>query len=216
MPCGGHALLPLLNPLIIRGLSPVVYSNDSGSGHRIPANFSLVFSPEVIAGRIKALGQEVSSWCEGVWRDSHTDVLVVPVLRGGVFFFADLVRAIASSIEVAPVRACGYEAGLNAVQRPEVAIDFSGIAVKGRVVLVVDDVSDSGRTLEALEGTLLKAGAREVRTAVLIRRLLDTPSFVPCWVGLQYSGSEWLVGYGMDDNERWRNLPGVYAIKKEQ
>ncbi len=212
MPCGGHVIILIT----IRGLSPVVYSNDSGSGRRIPANFSPVYSAKDIAGRVRELGQEVSAWCDGVWRDSHTDVLVIPVLRGGVFFFADLVRELSTSIEVAPVRARAYQAGTNAVQSPEVAIDVSGLAVKGRVVLIVDDVSDSGRTLEALEETLLKAGAREVRSVVLIRRLLDTPSFVPCWVGFQYSGSEWLVGYGMDDNERWRNLPGVYVIKKEQ
>lgn len=192
------------------------YSNDSGSGRRIPDNFSLIFSAEQIQGRIKELGLEISAWCHGVWRDSHTDVLIVPVLRGGVFFFADLVREISSSIEVAPVRTRGYQSGMNEVQSPEVSIDVSGLAVKGRVVLVVDDVSDSGRTLELLEATLIKAGAREVRTAVLVRRLLHTPSFVPCWVGFQYSGSEWFVGYGMDDNERWRNLPGVYVIKKEQ
>jgi hypoxanthine phosphoribosyltransferase len=193
----------------------VVYSNDSGSGRRIPANFSCVYSAREIAARISELGQEISSWCDGVWQDSHTDVLVIPVLRGGIFFFADLVREVSTSIEIAPVRTRGYKAGVNGEQTDEVAIDVTGLAVKGRVVLVVDDVSDSGRTLEALEATLLKMGAREVRTAVLVRRLLNTPSFVPCWVGFQYSGSEWIVGYGMDDNERWRNLPGVYVIKKD-
>ncbi len=194
----------------------MIYSNDSGSVRRIPANFSCVYSDKEIESRVRELGQDISTWCEGVWRDSHTDVLVIPVLRGGIFFFADLVREIETSIEIAPVRTRGYQAGVNGVQTNEVAIDAAGLAVKGRVVLVVDDVSDSGRTLEALEAALLKMGAREVRTAVLVRRLLDTPSFVPCWVGFQYSGSEWIVGYGMDDNERWRNLPGVYVIKKDQ
>ena len=193
----------------------MVYSNDSGSGRRIPANFSCVYSENDISVRVRELGHEISSWCEGVWRESHTDVLVIPVLRGGIFFFADLVRQLSTSIEIAPVRTRSYQAGVNAVQNDEVAIDATGLAVKGRVVLVVDDVSDSGSTLEALEATLTKMGAREVRTAVLVRRLLDKPSFVPCWVGFQYSGSEWIVGYGMDDNERWRNLPGVYVIKKD-
>jgi hypoxanthine phosphoribosyltransferase len=194
----------------------VVYSNDSGSGHRIPANFSVVYSEQEIARRVAELGQEISSWCESVWRDSHTDVLVIPVLRGGIFFFADLARQLSTSIEVAAVRTRGYQSGKNAVMCDEVTIAVEDLAVKGRVVLVVDDVSDSGRTLEALEAALTKMGAREVRTAVLVRRLLDKPSFVPCWVGFQYSGSEWIVGYGMDDNERWRNLPGVYVIKKDK
>jgi hypoxanthine phosphoribosyltransferase len=193
----------------------VVYSNDSGSQRRIPANFSCVYSEQEIAVRVRELGQEINSWCQGVWSDSHTDVLVIPVLRGGIFFFADLTRQISNSIEIAPVRTTAYQAGNTRAVADEVTIDVSNLAVKGRVVLVVDDVSDTGGTLEALEATLMKMGAREVRTAVLVRRLLDTPSFVPCWVGFQYRGSEWIVGYGMDDNERWRNLPGVYIIKKD-
>ncbi len=193
----------------------MVYSNDSGSERLIPANFSCAYTEREITERIVELGRDISSWCEGVWRESHTDVLVLPVLRGGIFFFADLVRQIKASVEIAPVTAVAYRAGKNGIQKDEVELTVDTLAVKGRVVLVVDDVCDSGRTLEALETTLTKMGAREVRTAVLVRRLLDKPSFVPCWVGFQYPGTEWLVGYGMDDSERWRNLPGVYVIKKE-
>lgn len=193
----------------------MLYSNDNGSDRRIPANFSPVFSEKEIATRVKALGEEITGWCEGVWRDSHTDVLVLPVLRGGVFFFADLVRQLRTSVEVDPITTSAYELGRNGIQKDIVSVYAEQLAVKGRVVLVVDDVCDSGRTLEALEKALLEKGAREVRTAVLVRRLLDTPSFVPCWVGFQYQGPEWFVGYGMDDNQRWRNLPGVYAIKRD-
>jgi hypoxanthine phosphoribosyltransferase len=141
--------------------------------------------------------------------------LAIPVLRGGIFFFADLVRAINASVEIAPVRTEAYEAELNGQPRNEVQIYAEKLAVKGRVVLVVDDVCDSGRTLEELEKALMARGAREVRTVVLVRRLLDHPTFVPCWTGFQYEGPEWFVGYGMDDVERWRNLPGVYIIKRE-
>jgi hypoxanthine phosphoribosyltransferase len=193
----------------------VVNSKDNDSERRIPANLSLLYSQEEIAKRVEEIGRDISGWCEGVWQDSHTDVLVLPVLRGGVFFFADIVRQIKTSVEIVPVKAASYEFGKNGVQTESVEIKPSDLAVKGRVVLVVDDVSDSGRTLEAFEETLTNMGAREVRTAVLVRRLLDKPSFVPCWVGFQYSGPEWFVGYGMDDNQRWRNLPGVYVIKKE-
>lgn len=193
----------------------MVYSNDSGSERHIPANFSCVYSAEEIAKRVVELGRDISSWCEGVWRESHTDVLVLPVLRGGIYFFADIVRQLRTSVEVAPIKASAYEVGNNGVQADKVDLKLSDLAVKGRAVLVLDDVCDSGRTLEALESALTAMGAREVRTAVLIRRLLDKPSFVPCWVGFQYSGPEWFVGCGMDDNERWSNLPAVYVIKKE-
>ncbi len=193
------------------------YSNDSGSQSHIPANFRLQFTEQQIHSRVKELGAEVDHWCKSVWADSRTDVVAIPVLRGGVYFFADLSRHITSSIEIAPVRTSAYDAGTNTA-RQEITVDqfADPVQIKGRVVLVVDDVCDSGRTLEQLERSLIERGAREVRTVVLIRRLLPRPTFVPCWVGLEYSGPEWFVGYGMDDNERYRNLPAVYTIGKNE
>ncbi len=190
-------------------------AKDSGSVRQVPASFVVQFSPKQIAERVAELGAEIGSWCERVWDESHTEVMMIPVMRGGVFFFSDLVRQISSSVEIVPVRTEAYEASVSGVMKDKVKIHSEGLAVKGRVVLVVDDLCDSGRTLEALEKELLERGAREVRSVVLIRRLLNKPTFVPCWVGFEYSGLEWFVGYGMDDGERWRNLPGVYIIRRE-
>lgn len=193
------------------------YTKDSGSQRHIPANFRLQFNEDQIHSRVKELGAEIDHWCKSVWADSRTDVVAIPVLRGGVYFFADLSRQISSSIEIAPVRTSAYDAGTNTA-RQEVTVDqfADPVQIKGRVVLVVDDVCDSGRTLEQLERSLVERGAREVRTVVLVRRLLPRPTFVPCWVGLEYSGPEWFVGYGMDDNERYRNLPAVYTIGRDE
>jgi hypoxanthine phosphoribosyltransferase len=194
----------------------VTYSNDSGSMHHIPANFRLQFSQQQIHSRVKELGAEIDEWCKSVWRESRTDVVAIPVLRGGVYFFSDISRAITSSIEIAPVKTSAYDAGTNSAKELTVEQFADPVQIKGRVVLVVDDVCDSGRTLEQLEKSLLERGAREVRTVVLIRRLLPRPTFVPCWVGVEYSGPEWFVGYGMDDNERYRNLPDVYIIGRNE
>ncbi|MEY4668423.1 MAG: hypothetical protein RL518_1122 [Pseudomonadota bacterium] len=192
------------------------YSNDSGSRQHIPANFRLQFSREQILNRVKELGAEIDEWCKSVWSESRTDVVAIPVLRGGVYFFADLSRCISSSIEIAPVKTSAYDSGTNSAREVTVEQFADPVQIKGRVVLVVDDVCDSGRTLEQLERSLLERGAREVRTVVLVRRLLPRPTFVPCWVGLEYSGPEWFVGYGMDDNERFRNLPDVYVIGRNE
>jgi hypoxanthine phosphoribosyltransferase len=193
----------------------VPYSNDTGSRRQLPAHFKLQFSRDEIARRVKEVGAEIDAWCASVWADSRTDVVAIPVLRGGIFFFADLVREISSSIEIAPVKTEAYNSETNTATESSVAVYAESLAIKGRVVLIVDDVCDSGRTLEALEKALLERGAREVRSVVMLRRLLPTPTFVPCWVGLQYSGSEWFVGYGMDDSERWRNLPDIYLMGRE-
>jgi hypoxanthine phosphoribosyltransferase len=193
----------------------VSYSNQNASRVTVPPRFKVQFSREEIEARVAELGEEIGNWCQRVWDESHTDVLTIPVLRGGLFFFSDLVRKINCSIEIAPVRTVGYDPTTSGVQKDSVSVIADGLAVKGRVVLIVDDICETGKTLEVLEKTLLDNGAREVRTAVLIRRLLNRPTFVPCWVGFDYPGTEWFVGYGMDDGDRWRNLPSVYIIRRD-
>ncbi len=189
------------------------YSNDSGSHHQVPETFKLLYSAESIASRVRELGEEVSSWCRGVRDSTGRDVVAIPVLRGAIYFFSDLTRAIDTSVEVSPIRASAYDNSATGAPHQSVSIIADGLDVRGRVVLVVDDVCDSGRTLEELERSLMERGAREVRSIVLVRRLLSVPSFVPCWVGFEYSGKEWFVGYGLEDKERWRNLPGVYGMR---
>jgi len=179
----------------------------------IPKNFQICYPAEIIQKRVRELGQEISSWAQKIWDDSHTDVVAVPILRGGLFFFADLVRAVSSSIEIAPVKAWAYASGENAKQLDQVSVDVSVIPARGRRVLLVDDICDSGRTLDELHRQLLTAGALEVRSAVLIKRE-PKKVFEPNWSAFNYNGPEWFVGYGMDDSERWRNIPSVYIIKQ--
>ena len=180
----------------------------------IPKNFQVIYSTTDIAKAVTRLGAEISTWAEKVWDDSHTDIVAVPVLRGGIFFFADLVRSVKCSLEIAPAKAWGYVNTVNAQMLEEVRVDISTVPANGRRVLLIDDICDSGRTMEALRKDFLSAGALEVRSAVLIRRKVAGNEFNPDWVGFHYDGPEWFVGYGMEDSERWRNLPAVYIIKQ--
>jgi hypoxanthine phosphoribosyltransferase len=177
-----------------------------------PKHFTLVYSKQQITDAVARLGAEITEWAGAVHREYHETILTVPVLGGGVFFFADLVRAVPYSLEMAPVRAWAYAAGVNAEPTPDLKVDMRDIPAKGRRVLLIDDVCDSGRTLEKLKILFEQAGASEVRSAVLIKRLLTKPTFEPDWVGFRYEHPEWFVGYGMDDNGQWRNLPSVYVM----
>jgi hypoxanthine phosphoribosyltransferase len=179
----------------------------------IPNNFHLLYSKEDIAEQVSRLGKLISQWAQETWEESHTDIIAVPVLRGGIFFFADLVREIETSVEITPVRTWAYEVGQNAVQRDTIGMNLEGLAAKDRKVLLVDDICDSGKTLASLSDTLLSHGATEVRTAALIKRDVESCQFDPNWVGFEYKGPEWFVGYGMEDSERWRNLSDIYIIR---
>lgn len=178
-----------------------------------PEHFKLVYSKEQIAGEISRLGREVSLWAKVVRESTGQDIIGVPVLRGGIFFFADLVRYISESVEASPVRTWGYLPGQDGVQSETVKIGFDGLNVEDRAVLLIDDLCDSGRTLAVLEKELLSHGASEVRSVVLINRLLSEPSYIPDYIGFEYKGDDWFVGYGMDSKERWRNLPDVYITQ---
>lgn len=182
--------------------------------HDVPSYFHPVYTAEMIAEANRRLGKEISSWASNVWEKSHTDILTVPVLRGGIFFFSDLVREIGYSVELAPTTSRSYEDTENNVQRNEVTVDISVIPARGRAVLLIDDICDSGRTLAHMTQALKEVGAQEVRSAVLVKRVMEQETFSPDYIGFEYHGPEWLVGYGMDDCNRWRNLDSISIIKK--
>ena len=92
-------------------------------------------------------------------------------------------------------------------------MNLDDLEVKGRHVLLIDDICDSGRTLAHIRGRLREHHAREVLTAVLVHRLHAASGFTPDFACFQYPGPEWLAGYGMDDCHWRMNYPAVYILK---
>lgn len=180
----------------------------------LPSHYKLVYSAAQIAQAVNRLAGEVSIWAAAVRQATGQDVVAVPVLRGGVFFYCDLVRQVSESLELVTVKTWAYVERENAAELGQVRIDMGSFNPQGRAVMLVDDICDSGRTLAALKDAMGEAGATEVRSAALIRRLLPGVNIKPDWCGFEYNGPEWFVGYGMDDSDRWRNLPDVYTIQK--
>ena len=182
----------------------------------IPPHYKLLYSKEQIESRVAELGVEITSWAKSVKAESAKDLVTIPVLRGGIFFFSDLVRKIQVSVEVMPIRAMAYQVGQVGIERNNVEIKSDDISVTGRSVLLVDEVCDTGKTLAALEKQLISMGVKAVKSAAFIHRIIPgANSFKPDWVGFTYNGPEWFVGYGMDDAESWRNLEHVCVIEKK-
>lgn len=179
----------------------------------IPDSYKLLYSSTEIAARVKSLAVPISRWVSTAEEQTGSDVVAVPLLRGGVFFYADLVREIDSSIELSPVRASAYLGKAGNTPTSAVHVDIEDFDISGRAILLIDDVCDTGRTLQVLAAGMKERGAAEVRSAVLVKR--DIPAaFEPDWWGFKHNGSEWFVGYGMDDKDRHRNLRSIYTIKQ--
>lgn len=168
----------------------------------------VLLTEEEIELRVKELGKEITKDYEG------KDVLLVGILKGAVIFMAELCKNIDLPIMIDFMAVSSY--GNSATSTGEVKInkdlDFS---VEGKDVLIVEDIIDTGFTLSYLTDNLKKRGANSVK----IVTLLDKPDRRNVEVKVDYLGfsipDEFVVGYGLDYSELYRNLPYVAALKEE-
>ncbi len=142
------------------------------------------------------------------------DLVIVAVLKGAFIFTADLVRRL-YDLGLKPdldfVRAFSYGSDDRSSGRVAIEFDIS-IKLNGRHVLIVDDIVDTGRTLDFLKQHIMSMGAADVKSCVM----LDKPSrrevdFNPDWIGFEIS-NVFVVGYGMDYAERYRYLPFITTV----
>ena len=160
---------------------------------------------ETLANRVAELGAEVSADYEG------RDLLLIGVLKGAVFFMADLMRHLTVPCEVDFMAISSYGAATDSSGIVRILKDLD-INIEGRHVLVVEDIIDSGLTLSYLIRNL---ESREPAT-LEVCALLTKPSRREIDVPVRYVGFEipnkFVVGYGLDFAERYRNLPYVGVL----
>lgn len=135
------------------------------------------------------------------------DLIVVCVLKGGFIFTADLVRELNIPTRIEFIQAKSY----NGHQRGPLYAEMARFDVRDHLVLIVDDIADSGSTLFHLRESFLKHGAYRVYTCAMVTA---HPSFVDFY-GIYKDNARWLYGYGMDLNERQRGLKEIYSIERE-
>jgi len=168
----------------------------------------VLFSEVEIESAIDRIAGEVTRLYQG------REFTVVSVLKGSLVFTADLIRRIPIPLELAFVGVSSYGSGTSSG-----ALELQRLPSKAeledRSLLVVDDILDTGRTLDFVRRELVRLGAREVHTCVF----LDKPSrrVVPIEPDLRgfLVGDLFVVGYGLDFAGRYRNLPYVGALRAE-
>ncbi|MFN8223527.1 MAG: hypoxanthine phosphoribosyltransferase [Gaiellales bacterium] len=168
----------------------------------------ILIDPQTLQGRLGELGAEITRDYEG------KDLLLVGVLKGAVFFMADLMRELALPCEIDFMAISSYGAGSDSSGVVRILKDLD-LNISGRDVLVVEDIIDSGLTLSYLMRTL-----RARRPASLeICTLLTKPERREIEVPVRYVGFEipnkFVIGYGLDFAERYRNLPYIGVLRPE-
>ena len=160
---------------------------------------------ETIASRVAELGGRISREYEG------KQPVLIGVLKGCVVFLSDLMRQITIPVEVEFVSAASYRHGIH---RDEEVIIGGGVSIdlKGRHVLLVEAIVDTGRTVSLI---LDKVGAMEPASIEIVT-LLDKPTSHRTKLTVKYKGfsisNEFVIGYGMDNAQRFRNLPFIGRV----
>jgi hypoxanthine phosphoribosyltransferase len=166
---------------------------------------------ERIAGRIAELARQITA--DHSEPDSADEITIVPVLTGAMIFCADLIREIPITMHIGLMTVSSYPGRSVASQGAQV-IQQQLLNVRDRHVLLLDDILDTGSTLKLVTGILRESGAASVRTCVLLRK--DRPSARS--VQVDYVGfdipDEFVVGYGLDYNNYYRNLPDIVTLKR--
>ena len=169
---------------------------------------SILFSKEVLKKRVSELGTQITKDLEG------EDVIVVGVLKGCMMFLADLIREIDLKVDLDFMICSSYEDGTSSSGNVKIIKDIN-VDVKDKVVLIVEDIIDSGRTMANLKEIFKVRQCKAFKICTLLnkkeRRSVDVEAD---YVGFDVP-NEFVVGYGLDYAGRYRNLPEVGILKPE-
>jgi hypoxanthine phosphoribosyltransferase len=181
---------------------------------QIPSEFSnpnldLLISENQIQSRIKELGTEIARDYAG------RNPLLIGVLKGACLFMSDLMRAIDIPLGIEFMAISSY--GMSTRTSGEVRIlKDLGVPVEGRDILVVEDIVDTGLTLSYLLANLKSRGAATVKLVALLDKVERRERHVPIdYLGFQIP-DHFVVGYGLDFAERYRNLPFIAVLKNPE
>ncbi|MCF6178259.1 MAG: hypoxanthine phosphoribosyltransferase [Geopsychrobacter sp.] len=168
--------------------------------------FKILYSRERIAAEVKRLGQEIT-------RDyQQRDILLVGVLKGSFLFIADLIREIESPTMIDFVRLASYGSQTQSSGIIEFRKELE-MPIRDRDVIIVEDIVDSGYTLECLYNKLLLQEPRSLKICSLIdKRGRREVEIEADYVGMTMDEG-FIIGYGLDYDEHYRNLPDIYTVE---
>ncbi len=169
----------------------------------------ILFREEDILARLDVLAEAITK----EYRDK--ELTVIAVLNGSIIFAADLLRRVPLPLKLDCVSVASYHGGTESTGR----VTFDQISmpdVIGRHVLIVDDILDSGHTLFAIREKLLaQAHPKSIKACVLLRKIKERAKPAePDFTGFDIA-DEFVVGYGLDYQERYRNLRLIGVLRKE-
>ena len=171
----------------------------------------VLINEDEISKIVSDLGQRITN----EYKNSDKPLIVIIILKGSLIFASDLIRKIELPLEIEFMKVSSYGAGTKNTGEIKIHLDLNREHLEDYNILIIEDIVDSGRTLSRLTRLLKNRNANNVKTCTL----LDKPSrreveFVPDFSGATIP-DEFVIGYGLDFDEKYRNLPFVGILKRE-
>lgn len=171
----------------------------------------ILFTEEEITGRVGEIGRAISRDYAEVAKEG---IILISVLRGAAIFMADLARQVSLPVEMDYMAISSYGDGAKSSGVVRILKDLSS-EIEGRHVIVAEDILDSGLTLTYLLKSLSSRNPASIEVATLLRKKTRAQAKIDCrYVGFECP-DQFIVGYGLDYAERYRNLPYIGILKPE-
>ena len=172
-------------------------------------NMNLIYDRQTIRNRVNDLARQI----DADFKDSRNPLILVGVLKGAFIFLADLARQIQTPHSIDFIAVSSY--GERGEDQGEVKILLDTRQVlRNKNVVIVEDITDSGKTLAILSKIFAAKGAAQVKMCCLLKRGGKEPATAIDYCGFVVPEQAWLVGYGLDYKEENRTLDEIYSMKK--
>jgi hypoxanthine phosphoribosyltransferase len=169
----------------------------------------VLLTDDQIRNRIKTLAREIKA----VYGDG--EFTIVSLINGAVMFTADLMREIDNPVRLDCIRVSSYGSKTKSIGTPQVIYSLT-LDIKDRDVLLIDDILDTGKTLKLVSELIRELKPASLRTCVLLdKKARREVELEADFVGFEIP-DKFVVGYGLDFAERYRNLPGIGVLKPEK
>ena len=179
----------------------------------------VLISRQTIALRVEALAQQITRDLINPTATGEDDagITLVPLLTGSFIFAADLIRHLPVKLKIRLLSVSSYPGTATSSRGAQIKDDLSHLpaSLAGQHVLVIDDILDSGNTLSLVGQTLSKMNPASLRTCVLLRKQRpEAMAFAVDYVAFDIP-DEFVVGYGLDFNDHYRNLPEIVTLRAD-
>ena len=174
--------------------------------HEHPVLESVLITPLSIKRRIKRLATEIKKTY------GNEEITIIAIINGAILFTADLLREIDNPVRLDCIRISSYRNATKSIGTPQLIHSLT-LDIANRHVLLIDDILDTGKTISLVVDLIQKLNPASIRTCVLLdKRGRREVSFNADFVGFQIP-DKFVVGYGLDFAERYRNLPCIGVLK---